>query len=925
MKKLVLIVDDNDANLYLLESLLTGYGLETVSASNGKVALDKALLDPPDLIVTDILMPVMDGYALCRQWKSNEKLKRIPFVFYTATFTEARDEDFALSLGADRFITKPQEPHLLMEILSRVLEESGTESGKETKPLGEEMEFFRRHNEVLFRKLEKKMQDLETTNKKLAFLEERYRLIFENAKDVIVTMDLGLHLLSVSPSIESMLGYKPEEFVGRALTDLKGILSPESMAKAALTMRLIANGETAVSEIIPFRSKDGQVIYGDVGGSSMMRSGMIIGLIAVIRDITPRRLAEMALHENEALLRIAGHMARLGGWILDLKNNQVLWSEEVAAIHEIQSNRSLPLEDMILFYAPEYREKIRDLVTACIREGKAFDEELQIVGVQGHRIWVRIIGEALRGEDGTIARLQGAIQDISERKQAEAIKERLMSAIEQAGEIIIISDPEGVIQYVNPAFIAVTGYDRSEAIGQNPRILKSGKQNDAFYRTLWETLVAGHTWKGRMINRRKDGKYYTEDSTISPVMDAAGQIVNYVAVNRDITDHLRLESQFQQAQKMESIGRMAGGVAHDFNNMLSVILGFTELAMRRVRPDQPLHEDLQQVYNAAERAGEITRQLLIFARQEVVVPKVTDLNANVEGMLKMLRRLIGESIDLAWLPTADLWPVKIDEAQLNQVLANLCVNARDAIADVGRITIESENVFLDKACFSGSEEFIPGGYVLLAVSDTGCGMDKETLEQIFEPFFTTKEVGKGTGLGLATVYGIVKQNKGFIHVYSEPDEGTTFRVYLPRYVGEGPEIKEENATEIPSGFGETILIVDDEGSILEIADRILTELGYKILKAKTPQEALRRAEQFPGEIHLLVTDVILPEMNGRNLAERIQTGHPEMKCLFMSGYTAKTFDHRGVMDQRSPFLQKPFSARLLAIKVRETLDRCLSA
>ncbi len=467
----------------------------------------------------------------------------------------------------------------------------------------------------------------------------------------------------------------------------------------------------------------------------------------------------------------------------------------------------------------------------------------------------------------------------------------------------------------------MTGYTRQEVIGQNPSVLKSGKQDPAFYRNLWKTISGGAMFQGRMVNKRKDGTLFTEEATISPVRDAAGRIVNYVAVKRDITEQLGLAAQFQQAQKMESVGRLAGGVAHDYNNMLSVILGYTELALEKVAPAEPLHADLKEILAAARRSADITRQLLAFARKQTIAPKVLDLNETVENMLTMLRRLIGEDIDLAWLPEENGLTVKIDPSQLEQILANLCVNARDAITGVGKMTIETNTVTFDQAYCAQHAGFVPGEFVLLAVSDDGCGMDKVTLDSIFEPFFTTKDVNKGTGLGLATVYGIVKQNNGFINVYSEPGKGTTFRIYLPHHVGEAEIIPARVIREILEGQGERVLLVEDESAIREMAERMLERLGYRVLAAATPGEALRLAEEHPDEIQLLITDVVMPGMNGRELANQLHSLYPDIKILFMSGYTANVIAHQGVLEEGVQFIQKPFSLKDLGFKVRAILDQ----
>jgi PAS domain S-box-containing protein len=406
-----------------------------------------------------------------------------------------------------------------------------------------------------------------------------------------------------------------------------------------------------------------------------------------------------------------------------------------------------------------------------------------------------------------------------------------------------------------------------------------------------------------------------------------GSVGGLIGAILDITDlkmaekkQKDLESQLHQAQKMESIGRLAGGVAHDYNNALSVIIGFTQLAMEKMVSTDPLRSDLDEVLKAARRATDITRQLLTFARKQTIAPKVLDLNENVEIMLKMLRRLIGEDITLAWLPGAGVWSVKIDSSQIDQILANLCVNARDAIVGVGKITIETKMVTFDTAYCADHHGFIPGEFVMLAVSDNGCGIDQEILGNIFEPFFTTKSPDKGTGLGLSTVYGIVKQNNGFIDICSKPGTGTTIKIYLPRYEGNAVGAQRESKEEIPQGCGETILIVEDDLSILNLARRMLDGLDYTVLTADKPERAMRLAEEHTGEIDLLVTDVIMPEMNGLELANSLRSLYPALKCVFMSGYTSTVIAHHGVLDLGVHFIQKPFSKKDLSKTVRKILD-----
>ncbi len=505
-------------------------------------------------------------------------------------------------------------------------------------------------------------------------------------------------------------------------------------------------------------------------------------------------------------------------------------------------------------------------------------------------------------------------------------RERLFQAVRQSGEAIIITDPQGLIEYANPTFERISGYSLQEAMGKKTNLVKSGMHDEAFYRELWQTISAGKAWKGRFINKKKDGSLFTEEATISPVFDAGGKIVNYIAVKVDISEKLKiaaekekLEKQYFQAQKMEAIGRLSGGVAHDFNNMLGVIIGHAEIALNKLESQESTAEDLRGILSAAEKSADIVHKLLAFARQQPIEPKVVDLNILVTSMLKLLRRLLGEDIELVWLPAKTLWPVKIDPSQVDQLLTNLCVNARDAIVDGGKITIETATTLLDEEQCAQHKFLLPGECVVLSVTDNGCGIAGELLQDIFEPFFTTKGLGRGTGLGLATLYGIVKQNQGHIIVNSRQGQGTTFTIYLPRHqaaLSPSPAGKR-----VESGKrAETVLLVEDDGELLLVARRMLEQLGYRVLPAKTPSEALAIAKKGEGPIHLLLTDVIMPEMNGRDLSRQLRTLSVDTRCLYMSGYTADVIACQGVLDARIAFIQKPFSKKELAEKIREVLD-----
>jgi len=677
------IVDDNPQNLYMLQVLLSTNGFHVVQASNGAEALEQARRSPPDMIISDILMPVMDGFALCRAWKEDERLRGIPFVFYTATYTDPKDEAFALSLGADRFIVKPVEPNEFLALLLDTMKNFRPDKPVAASQPVEESEYFRQYNEALIRKLEDKMLQLEQANRSLE------------------------------------------------------------------------------------------------------------------RDIAERKQAEKALAESEAKIRSILDNIEIGVALIS-PNMEIL----------------------------EMNRRMREWFPG--------------VDLAQHPLCYRAF-----------------------------------------------NDP--------PRDLACSYCPTSKTL-----------QDGQIHEATRQAAGAGAERSYRIVS--------------SPVFNTSGEVAAAIELVEDITERLSLESQLRQAQKMEAVGRLAGGVAHDFNNMLGVIIGNAELALGQSDSTQPLFGILQEIRKAAWRSADLTRQLLAFARKQTIAPRVLDLNETVGGMLKMLRRLIGEDIDLAWLPGPGVCQVKMDPAQIDQILANLCVNARDAISGVGKITIETNAVSFDGAYRSDLTGVMPGEYVMLAVSDDGCGMDKETLGKLFEPFFTTKEVGKGTGLGLATVYGIVKQNNGFIDVYSEPGHGTSFKIYLPRHAAKTEQIPEERPAVPASKAHETLLLVEDEPAILDMTKHVLEGFGYRVLGALTPAEAIRMAKEHAGKIHLLMTDMVMPEMNGRDLAKNIASLCPGIRHVFMSGYTDSVVARHGVLEEGVNYIQKPFSMQTLAAKVREVLD-----
>jgi len=508
-----------------------------------------------------------------------------------------------------------------------------------------------------------------------------------------------------------------------------------------------------------------------------------------------------------------------------------------------------------------------------------------------------------------------------QRQFAEESLRKLSCAVEQSADTIFITNSEGVIEYVNPAFETLTGYSRQEVTGQTQSILNSGQQAPALYRELWETIRTGDAGRSMTVNRKKSGELYYVDESISPIKDADGRATHFISNGRDLTKQLHLESQLLQAKKMDAIGRLAGGVAHDFNNLLTIITSYSELALDCVVPGSLAQTRIQEILSAARRAADLTRQLLAFSRNQPQALRVADLNLVVSGIVKTLHRLIGEDIELTFAPGEGLGRVRLDPVQIEQILMNLAANSRDAMPQGGRCSLETSNVNLDEQYAGQKKAIIPTGhYAVLTIADTGSGIPADHLPHIFEPFYTTKPFGQGTGLGLATVYGIVKQNHGFVWAYSEGGMGTVFKIYLPCVPDrvsaiEAPDVEVEAVLR----GTETLLLVEDEDALRRAAAEFLSLRGYSVLEAKDGAEALRVSRQYEGTIDLLLTDIVMPEMDGIELARRAAELDPDIKIMFITGFAAVALNADSTAPKHAKVLSKPIHLRDLVNEVNKML------
>ncbi|MCK6624877.1 MAG: PAS domain S-box protein [Anaerolineae bacterium] len=922
---LILVVDDDASIRRMTRYVLERDGYTVIEAENGEQALMLYQECPPDLILLDALMPEMNGFDTCIRLRQLPGGDRIPILIITA-LNDAESVSAAFEAGASDYVVKPIHWAVLRRRVRHLLRVNQAELA-------------------------------------LRASEERYRTLVETSPDAIILLDANFNILFCNRRAAALHGFaKVHHLLGYPMLEL---IAPPDRLQVLDILRQTSSPDSAHTLECTLLKNSGGHFSAEVTISQLLNSGdQTEQFMLVARDITERKQAEAEIKRRNRELMLLNQIIAASAASLEPEGIlEVVCRELVHALDisyataglfnetktEIRivaeyNTRHIPSQLYSLVsvsMSPPHQFLLTHhcpLVVTDIKTEARLNQMRHLLEQRGTvsllllplLVEGRVVGclnlesEQLHSFSSEEISLVWSVADHVAGVLARALliqtREQLSAAIDQAGEAVIITDPAGTITHVNPAFERITGYTWSEVIGQNADFLKHDQPEPDFFEKLWAKLYTGEVWHGRMINKKKDGALYTAEVTIIPVRGNDGTTVNYVGIQQDVTGELQLEEQLRQSQKMEAIGRLAGGIAHDFNNLLTVINGYSDLLLTHYPdPQDPHRRDLEQIKKAGERASALTQQLLAFSRKQSLQPQILNLNEVVNNAHQLLRRLIGEDLELTLDLNPNLAQVMADPGQVEQIMFNLAVNARDAMPQGGKLVIATDNVMLDEATVRAYPEVVSGSYVLLAVTDTGVGMNQEILAHIFEPFFTTKAQGKGTGLGLATVHSIVKQHGGHIWVETEPGRGTSFKIYLPQLKTLSELPQESSSPDEVSGGFETILVVEDELSVREIMCHILEAYGYKVHQAASGPEAIHFCQEAqPESIHLLLTDVVMPGMNGQSLASDLTSRYPQLKVLYTSGYLENNLSSE---DMLKSLILKPFTPDTLTRKVREVLDR----
>lgn len=806
------------------------------------------------------------------------------------------------------------------------------------------------------------------TEDALRLSEEKFRLFFEESRDAIFVADQDGRLINANQSVTEMFGYPMEEILGLRICET----FCDPMCRHALMEELGEKGYVREVEV-NLRKKDGTTLV-CLLSASLRRSelGEVFGIQGIFHDITERKRAEEVLvRHNEYLAALnettKGLISRLDltsllnaiisrAGALMKTNHSYIYLLNRAGDRMVRESSTGVFTDFFDFMikkgyglvgkawetglplaVDDYqawsgrlpdpaREVLRAMIGIPLKSGEevvgiiglAHMEEGRYFGEEEADILTRFAELASLALDN--ARLyEEAREELQVRKRAEVELRKLSHAVEQSPVSVVITDPAGNIEYVNPKFTETTGYTSEEVMGKNPRILKSGEIPATEYETLWQSISAGHEWRGEFHNKKKGGELYWELASISPIRDGEGGITHFIAVKEDITDRKKLENQLRHSQKMDAVGKLAGGIAHDFNNIMTAIIGYASILDMKLDPEGPFGNSVKQILFSAKRAANLTEGLLAFSRKQITNPQPVQLNDIVRRVGKILERLIGEDIELKATLAESATIIMADSLQIEQVLMNLATNARDAMPDGGRLSVATDLVMLDERFIRSHGLSKPGPYAKLTVADRGIGMDEDTVKKIFDPFFTTKEVGKGTGLGLSIVYGIVEKHDGSISCYSEPGMGAIFTLFFPAIQAKVAEAAPETALQAVGGT-ETILMAEDDGTVRIFTRELLEDYGYTFIEAADGEDAVEKFREHQCSVQLLILDLIMPRKNGREAYEEIKKLKPDIKVIFSSGYEADIINRKGMLAEGLNYLAKPVTPKQLLAKIREALD-----
>jgi PAS domain S-box-containing protein len=890
----VLIVEDmpDDAELMILRLSEEGFLMDWQRVDNEPDYL-AALTATPDLILADWSLPQFSGLRALQLLQ--ERSLDIPFIIVSGSIGEEIAVD-AIHKGAYDYVLKGRLGRLGQAVRHAL----------EDKRLRDERKW---------------------AEEELRESEDRYRDLVEHSHDLLCTHDLEGKLLSVNPAALRISGYSKDELLG---INFRDFLAPEVRGQFGNYLTEI-QAKGAASGVMLVQTKGGEKRLWEYH-NTLRTEGVAAPIVrGMARDITERKRAEEALRKSEERFRELYDNAPVGYFEYDHQGRitNVNRTELEMLGYTLDEMIGQPVWKFIV-EEETTRQQILAKLAGTMPSARGFERNYK--KKDGTVLPVSIEDRILRDPQGRITGIRCTIQDITDRKKAEeairSSEEKYRTILENIEDGYYEVDIAGNFTFFNDSMCQIYGYSREELMGMNDRQYTDQENAKKLFQTfnkVYRTGEPSREFDWEII--RKDGTKRSIEASVSLIKDSSGQTIGFRGIVRDITERKRseeekasLQDQLRQSQKIEAIGRLAGGIAHDFNNLLTVIRGYSQLSLHELKEDVPLRGNIEEIKRAAERAAELTQQLLAFSRRQILETKVLDLNAILRDLDKMLHRLIGEDIELVTVLADDLGRVKTDPGWVEQIIMNLAVNARDAMPSVGKLTIETANVELDEAYALNHIAVTPGRYVMLSMSDTGVGMLPEIREKVFEPFFTTKEKGKGTGLGLSTVYGIVKQSGGNIWIYSEPGKGTTFKIYLPRVDDPLEEIIERVVKEELLLGSETILIVEDQEDVLKLAARILSKHGYTVIQTSSTSKALEICREQKKPIHLILTDVVMPQMSGRELIEQCRQMRADFKTLYMSGYTDNAITHHGILEPGIHFVQKPFTVDGLARKVREALD-----